>query len=70
MYAQTQLAVMDHNSNPSRKQALMKNNELRSKVNFSKVMTNWAQSHRTKIMYVYHGDSWQNFKIKGFSNGD
>ena len=42
MYARTQLAVMDHNSNLSRKQALTKNNEPRSKVNFSKVTTNWA----------------------------
>ena len=42
MYAQTQLVVMDHNSNLSWKQALTKNNEPRSKVNFSKVMTNWA----------------------------
>ena len=40
MYARTQLAVMDHNSNLSRKQALTKNNEARSKVNFSKVTTN------------------------------
>ena len=42
MYARTQLAVMDHNFNLSRKQALTKNNEPRSKFNFSKVTTNWA----------------------------
>lgn len=39
--ARTQLTVLDHNSNLDRKQATTKTNELREKVQFSKVTKQW-----------------------------
>ena len=42
MYARTQLAVLDHNSNLDRRQAVTKNNEARSNTQFSKATNKWA----------------------------
>ena len=42
MYARTQLADLDHNSNLDRRQAVTKNNEARSNTQFSKGTNKWA----------------------------
>ena len=42
IYARTQIAVLDHNSNLDRRQAVTKNNEARSNTQFSKGTNKWA----------------------------
>ena len=42
MYARTQLAVLDHNENLGRKQAVTKSNKKREKFQFSKVTKQWV----------------------------
>ena len=42
MFARTQLAVLDHNCNIDRKQAVNKRNELQTKSQYSKVSGQWV----------------------------
>ena len=42
MYARTQLAVLDHNENLGRKQAVTKANKKREKLQYSKVTKQWV----------------------------
>ena len=77
MYARTQLAVLDHNENLDRKQAVTKSNEKREKFQYSKVTGQWVvkdvkeKKSRTfveevfnEIPAVIHGNVEKNDKLE------